>query len=184
MEETVYFVFNSARHPTTRLLRTIAPGRASHVQRILGGTRRLVGHGFAKINRQQLDAYWEDLKLKCRTGQLVIRVGGPRGPIFGFDDPTIEKIEEQTSEVIEEEKVVATPEEPIEEVLEEASTSLTLTELIADEKTMDEMPSGEPIPDMKSSRDEIVKYVVKNLGKTEDELEGMTKRQILALVTP
>lgn len=185
MDQTLYFVFNAARHPTTRLLRTIAPGRASHVQWILGGTRRLVGNGFAKITREQLDTYWDDLKWKCRTGQLMIRVNGPRGPIFSFNDPEIEKVEEQTSESVNEETAV-------EIAIEEEITVDDLPELLVETVIEDPQPAEtpvpepteSPIPDMKSSRAEIVEYVTKHFGKNEVELEGLTKRQILAMVQP
>ena len=143
-----------------------------------------MGNGFDKLTRGQLEAYWDDLKWKCRTGQLVIRVGGPRGPIFSFNDPEIEKIEEQTSEAVSEKtSVETTVEEPlpepepvqepvVEEVPEESSAA-----------PVEESNRVTTIPDMKSSRSEIVEYALAH-GVSEAQLECLTKRQILALVEP
>jgi len=156
----VYIVKNMSRDVRARTSRVLSPGRGGTIQRICGGHIRLGRGDSVVLGEDQLKANYDELARLQNRGVIEVRYGSRKGPLVAFKD-----YEHQPEvKILKAEEPVAVPEEAV-----EGNVELVIeTEESEPEKPLDKM-----------NKQELIFYAAEVLGEKPEELELLTKKQIL-----
>lgn len=190
-----YYVIGTTRDARYRTFRAKSPVRQRHMRFICGNQIRLLS-GRAQLLREDfLKKYENELRILQRNGSLEVRVGSPTGPRYDFTAPAsadavLETVSKAIADKIVEELhapselrklFVETPVEPVPEPEPVVEPEPAPVAEVVDEPVSE--PSPEPIPGdaalSSMGRKELV-VVYTSRGGQESDLDGMTKRHILA----
>jgi len=157
----VYVVRNMSRDIRARTSRVLSPGRGGTIQRICGGRIRLGRGDSVVLGEDQLKANYDELARLQSRGVIEVRYGSRKGPLVAFKD-----YDHQPE--VEISKAESIP-PPIPEETANGNVELVIeTEETEPEKPLDKM-----------NKQELILYAAEVLGEKPEELELLTKKQIL-----
>lgn len=172
-----FVITNEVRRPQTRVHRATAPTRARSTQRICGNQFRLVrgkNRPGISIDRAMLEEHWDELWDKQEQGLIAVHVGSFNGPLFNFGEKAPEESKSAAPEVTDDEPEdeKSTEDDPEEETEE------------AEESSKEEEPEEDVTPEPEKpvermNKVELVAHAAAVLGEEEDDLEPLTKKQII-----
>ncbi len=156
----VYIVKNMSRDIRARTSRVLSPGRGGTIQRICGGRIRLGRGDSAVLGEDQLKANYDELARLQNRGVIEVRFGSRKGPLVSFKDYDHQ------------------PE--VEVAKTESSTPPPTSEETVDDNVLIEIEETEPEKPLdKMNKQELILYAAEVLGEKPEELELLTKKQIL-----
>ena len=164
----VYVVNNMSRNIRSRTSRATSPGRGGTIQRVCAGSIRLCRGDSVAISEDRLKFHYDELARLQNRGVIEVRYGSRKGPLVAFKDfdhqPTVEvsKIEEEIL-LCEIEEIKETSNGNVEFVIETEAEAI-----LEPDKPIDKM-----------NKQELISYAAEVLGEKTEELELLTKKQIL-----
>ena len=190
--EKLYLV-SMVRSVHTRTKRASAAERTHLRQFACDGSIRLVRSRYQPLSEAWFTKYYDELWKLQESGRVEIRIGSPEGPAYKFGEKNneseqiiesesssndgsegkessegdIESSETSESELIEESEDVDLEEEEEEEEEDEEEEGVEVSD--TPEKPVDKM-----------NKAELIEYAAATLDINENDLEGLTKRQILS----
>jgi len=178
-----YVIRNTSKKVHTRTTRAMTPGRKSAVQRVCGGKVRLSRGDSVVITEDQFRTHYVELAQACARGLIEVHEGAFNGPVVKFNGaPPAGTPQEEPEEVV----IDVQPEPSTQEVQDPASAA----EPVEDDEVSVELEAepqlARPEPDKpldKMNKAELIEYASEVLGERQEDLELLTKRQILEKIS-
>lgn len=162
----------------------MTPGRKSAMQRVCGGKIRLGRGDSAIITEDQFRTHYLELSKACAKGLIEVHEGAFNGPIVKFNGapPVGAPVEEEPEEVV----IDVQPEPSTQEVQDPASAGEPVEDDEVSVELEAEPESSVAAPDKpieRMNKTELIGYASEVLGESPEDLELLTKKQILEKIS-
>jgi len=174
------FAVSTVRKQHTRALRLMSPTchRSRQLKQVIcGGAIRLVRNRPMALREDLFLQYKDQLADLQSRGAIEVRVGSPQGPVFDFGGamPAPGELQDDASE--NEEEAAEAPTNEVGDFGDPGDPGDSKNEEVK------EAAQPESTPDMTWTKTALVDYAAQILGESFEDLDKLTKREILARLT-